>query len=77
MLWNSQNNVIPYLFDLAPNLEFAPTSNKRPPKKVKNLISAQGAYSNKYGKSSFLICFVSQEDTRYFGLNGFTLQSSE
>ena len=62
---------------LASSLELAPTSNKRPPKKVKNLISAQGAYSNKYGKSSFLICFVSQEDTRYFGLNGFTLQSSE
>ena len=37
----SNINEIPYLFDLAPNLELAPTSNKRPPKKWKKLISAQ------------------------------------
>ena len=53
---------VPYLFDLAPNLELAPTSNKRPPKKWKKLISAQPRISahplirkkaNKKGKKKF------------------------
>ena len=47
---------IPYLFDLAPSLELAPTSNKRPPKKAKSLISAQGDNSNKYGNTVLTNC---------------------
>ena len=37
---------IPYLFELAPNLDLAPTLNKRPPKKWKKLISAHQRLSN-------------------------------